>query len=88
MKKHLELPIVLGLSAGILIGEMSAESLPHAEFVAVSPTPMMNIAVSNATAVTVSSSDFDSYATAEQRIPHDHLVVYATERVLPVGDKR
>ncbi len=88
MKKYLEVPIVLGVSVGLLAGEALGESaLPHGEFVAVSPTPMPNIAFTNASAAPVSST-FDSYTPAEWKIPQDHRVVEITGLVPPVGGKR
>ena len=69
---------------------MVGESKPHGDFVAVSPTPTptLNIALTNATAVTVSAPRFDTYAIVERSIPQDHFVVYPTGLVLPVGGKR
>lgn len=89
MKKY----VVVGM-VGLLVGDVaaetlhvSAESVPHGEYTAVSPT--MNIALPNVTATTVSStSDFDTFTPVEAKIPHDHLVVYPSGLVLPVDGKR
>jgi len=91
MKKYVEIPIVVGL-VGLLVGDVVAETLPHGEFVAVSPSPMMNIAVSNAAASTISASYlgasyFESFTPVEVKIPHDHLVVDPIGLVLPVDGK-
>jgi len=89
MNRHFKIPVVLGLSAGILVGEMFGENKPHAEFVAVSPNPMVNIAVPNVTATTVSNvTRFESFTPVEWRMPHDHLVINVAGLVLPVGGKQ
>jgi hypothetical protein len=88
MKKYLEIPIVLGVSVGLLAGEALGESmLPHGEFLAVSPTPMPNVAVTNTTAATITNI-FDSFTPVEWKTPQDHLAVDTTGLVLPVGGKR
>jgi len=88
MNKCIEIPLVLGLSAGILVGEVFGESmLPHGEFVAVSPTPMPNVVVTNTTAH-VLTGVYESVSPVEWKIPQDHLVVDTTGFVPPVGNKR
>jgi hypothetical protein len=87
MKRYFDIPIVLGVSIGLLAGEALGESvLPHGEFVAVSPTPMPNVAITNTTAVTTVNV-FDSYTPVEWKIPRDHFVVDTTGIVLPVSGK-
>jgi len=88
MKRYLMIPIAVGVSAALLAGEALGEStLPHGEFVAVSPTPMPNVALTNTTAAQMGHS-FDNYISVEWKIPQDHLVVNVRGLVLPVGGKR
>jgi hypothetical protein len=87
MNGYLKTSIALGLSAGLLAGEVFGESaLTHGEFVAVSPTPMPNVAVTNTTAAVISSR-FESFRPVEVKIPQDRLVVNTAGLMLVVGGK-
>jgi hypothetical protein len=89
MNKCIEIPLVLGLSAGLLVGEAFGESkLPHGEYVAVSPTPMPNVAAAAAkTIALVVNRTHENITPVESRIPQDHLIVNTTGLVLS-GNRR
>ena len=84
IKKYVALPIVAGITVGLLADELLGEGNPHAEFVAVSPTSFSNISMGTSTVnVVVYDSEFSNFTPVEWKIPQQRAVVQTAGLVLP-----
>jgi hypothetical protein len=87
MNKYMAVPIALGVSVSLVMGEGLGEGKPHAEFLAVSPGLSANIASSNVAATTIYSTSNGpaNFVPLERKIPCDRLVTETAGLVLPFG---